>query len=527
MLGVRQAIIGPMTTKNPASLATTDLALIPLDKISGVDPHNPRHRQDAIADEALDASIAISGVLQPVLLRPNPKRLGFYILVAGSRRYNSSLRLEKPSIPALIRDFSSDDEIAEASLVENIQRAPLDPIDEVLAVAELLNALEDKTSAFAIQYVAQALGKKPGFVARRAQAAKLTKATIKAIRKAGSPFRGRGLEPILLLAQLGPSEQKAFLNNPSSSADPERLRAHIRRSTLDLAGAPFDLVEKTIASAPACQACPNNSRNTPGLFGEIDDTTTSSDVRAPISGTCRESACYAVKLGAWLEEVVGSARSKHGSRLALLEGEFVPGVQPKTDLKANYDNWRTKPAKKSDPGSRPAISVSGKGLGRLRWVTGLSATKGTAKPSPERTPEEDYSAKLERLTQRRNNAFAEAVREKLQNAFTGKKPRIVTPKEMGRLIAAYGVRRLTVPNYESRNIILAGDYFPMEDLIKGVLPEIDASIKPGVPGRYEEAEMILIHVLGENPLELESKIAGELPESASLSRARAAVVKSE
>ena len=106
---------------------------LPIDRIAR-NPEQPRAQFDAEELRQLAASIALHGVLQPVVVRRRPH--GDYELVAGERRLRAAKLAGKATIPAVVRDTSSD-ELLELALVENVQRSDLNPMDEAQAYREL------------------------------------------------------------------------------------------------------------------------------------------------------------------------------------------------------------------------------------------------------------------------------------------------------------------------------------------------------------------------------------------------------
>ena len=95
----------------------------------------PRKTFDEGALQELADSIIQHGVLQPLLVRPLPT--GGYQLVAGERRWRASRIAGLKEVPVIIRDYT-DQEIVEISLIENIQREDLNPIEEAQAYKRLL-----------------------------------------------------------------------------------------------------------------------------------------------------------------------------------------------------------------------------------------------------------------------------------------------------------------------------------------------------------------------------------------------------
>jgi ParB family chromosome partitioning protein len=98
-------------------------------------PYQPRRRIDDATIEELAASIREHGVLQPVLVT---ETLEGYQLVAGERRVRAARLAGLERIPALVRQLADRDQL-EVALVENVQRADLDPIDEALAYRQLID----------------------------------------------------------------------------------------------------------------------------------------------------------------------------------------------------------------------------------------------------------------------------------------------------------------------------------------------------------------------------------------------------
>jgi len=107
----------------------------------------------------LTESIKNKGVLQPVLVRPLPESLrsghgkAHYQIVAGERRWQAALKAGLDSMPVLIRELS-DQDVLEIGVVENVQRADLNPIEEALAYQALSEQFK-RTQ----EDIAQAVGK--------------------------------------------------------------------------------------------------------------------------------------------------------------------------------------------------------------------------------------------------------------------------------------------------------------------------------------------------------------------------------
>ena len=106
-------------------------------QISEVEPNREQPRK--VFDEEklaeLSESIKTYGLLQPILVQ---KRDGYYEIIAGERRWRASLKAGLKEIPVIVRDYS-EKEILELSLIENIQRENLNPIEEAQAYKKLMD----------------------------------------------------------------------------------------------------------------------------------------------------------------------------------------------------------------------------------------------------------------------------------------------------------------------------------------------------------------------------------------------------
>jgi ParB family chromosome partitioning protein len=97
-------------------------------------PYQTRSHFDEKALEELAASVAATGVVQPILVRPMDG--GRYQLIAGERRLLASRKAEKTVIPAIVRQVS-DEQALEITIVENLQRADLNPMEQARAFDRL------------------------------------------------------------------------------------------------------------------------------------------------------------------------------------------------------------------------------------------------------------------------------------------------------------------------------------------------------------------------------------------------------
>lgn len=111
-------------------------------KITLVEPNRgqPRKRFEEDALIELSESIKQVGILSPVLVK---KRDDYYEIIAGERRWRAAKMAGLKEIPVIVKDYT-DQEILEVSLIENIQRERLNPIEEAIAYKKLIEEFKLK-----------------------------------------------------------------------------------------------------------------------------------------------------------------------------------------------------------------------------------------------------------------------------------------------------------------------------------------------------------------------------------------------
>ena len=118
-------------------------------------PHQPRTTFDADALEALAASIRVHGILQPLVVTQSGAR---YELIAGERRLRAAKIAGFDVVPVIIRSFDEQEKL-ELALIENLQRAELNPIEVATAYRKLVDQFN-----MIVADVARRLGKHPSAV---------------------------------------------------------------------------------------------------------------------------------------------------------------------------------------------------------------------------------------------------------------------------------------------------------------------------------------------------------------------------
>lgn len=147
----------PVAVSNAAPSAQTGRTDRPVQTVAidliHPNPDQPRRNFREEDLDELSASIRERGVIQPVILRRDPENIKQYQIVAGERRWRAAQRAELHEIPVVVRDLD-DQSVLEIALIENIQRADLNPIEEAMGYTQLLERFD-----YTQETLAKALGK--------------------------------------------------------------------------------------------------------------------------------------------------------------------------------------------------------------------------------------------------------------------------------------------------------------------------------------------------------------------------------
>lgn len=290
--------VGPSThatgTVAAASKPQSTYAVIALANIATSDtPMQKMRRQhfDKAALGELAASIKALGVLQPVLVRPDPKFTsgGYYTLVAGERRYLAAKQAGLAAIPATIRQLT-DLEVIEMQVVENNQREGLHELIEAEGFDQLRR--EHKLSA---DDIAAKVGKSRRYVFNRLKLCDLCPEAKTAF------YDGKiGGTVAFQIARIGHHDTqreclRELLHGKGKDEQPSKRYAeeHIRRNyLLALDGKSFPIGDATLCpKAGACGPCPKRTGNQAELFDDIKGN----------GNICTDPKCFADKANAFIE----------------------------------------------------------------------------------------------------------------------------------------------------------------------------------------------------------------------------------
>jgi len=144
---------------------------------------NPRKdfREDELAE--LAESIRTKGLVQPIIVRPDPASAGDFEIVAGERRWRAAQRAGVHIVPVIVRELS-DKEVLELAIIENVQRQDLNAIEEAAGYRELVERF-----AYSQEQVSEIIGKSRSHVANTLRLLKLP-VSVQALVQQGSLSAG-------------------------------------------------------------------------------------------------------------------------------------------------------------------------------------------------------------------------------------------------------------------------------------------------------------------------------------------------
>jgi ParB family chromosome partitioning protein len=160
------SLIGEPAVSQPRIPPEGEQRLVPIDMIRA-SKNNPRKtfKDDDMVE--LADSIREKGLVQPILVRPDPMAAGSYEIVAGERRWRASQLAGLHNVPVIVRDLA-DQEVLELAIIENVQRADLNAIEEAMGYQELIERY-----AYTQERLAEVIGKSRSHLANTLRLLKL------------------------------------------------------------------------------------------------------------------------------------------------------------------------------------------------------------------------------------------------------------------------------------------------------------------------------------------------------------------
>ena len=140
-------------------------------------PRNPRKSFEGTDLDDLTASIREKGIVQPILVRPLPGARDSYEIIAGERRWRGAQKAGLHEVPVVVQE-ASDKEALELAIVENVQRADLNALEEALGYQQLIDEFH-----YAQTQLADVIGKSRSHIANTLRLLKLPAAVQDMLRE--------------------------------------------------------------------------------------------------------------------------------------------------------------------------------------------------------------------------------------------------------------------------------------------------------------------------------------------------------
>ncbi len=396
-------------------------------------PDNPRSAIDQSAPAFLELveSIRAKGILQPLLARPHPTIPDYYDLRAGERRYRAGLAAGLQDLPVIVRHM--DDRTAmEITVLENLQRQDLSPLEEARGIRSLLD------SGHTPAEIAAELGKSPGWIARRAKLLTLTAAWRKFADKHHAPAAHLELiarYPAEIQDRLADTILDSHDDGHSHFFGPDSLstlKEELADIMHELRLAPFPTDDELLHPvAGSCTACPKRSGCQPDLFTQ--DTQ---------GDACLDTDCWSAKRKAHLTRQEAALRQEHPNLIKVL-GPQAGYRSDDRNILSSYDYKIVKP---TTAGAVPALIVRGQGEGEVKYILpekhSTEAKKVVTKANTTAAAEDPKAAaaalkeKRAMLEKRRLAHVADALKAALEQAKSP--PDHLRVHELLALIAVFG-----------------------------------------------------------------------------------------
>ncbi len=381
---------------------------LPLDSLTE-SPNNPRKSFDEASLNELAESIKTQGILAPLVVRPVDHH---FEIVAGARRYRAAQRAGLETAPVRIVELT-DAQALETSIVENLQRRDVHPLDEAQGFAALMRLEEPK---YTIEQIGAKCGKSPVYVAARLRLIELAAPVAEAFAKDEI-----GVGHALLLAKLQPAQQEEALaacyqEQYANGSKAKRILLPVRHLQqwiehnilLELAAAPFSKEDTALVpEAGSCVDCPKRTGHNVLLFEGI----------AAKHDSCSDPKCWALKVDAHIRQSIAAKpklvqiSTAYGP--ASVDSPVVPRnkyveIRPQTDSgKPANQKQRDWPEYKTCKYTTEAIVTEGSEKGETKRVCANPECPIHHARKPK--PATDAGFKAEQEKRRREEAIAQTT----------------------------------------------------------------------------------------------------------------------
>jgi ParB family chromosome partitioning protein len=417
---------------------------LPLDALTE-SPNNPRRSFDEASLNELAESIKAQGILAPLVVRPVDHH---FEIVAGARRYRAAQRAGLETAPVRIVELT-DAQALETSIVENLQRRDVHPLDEAQGFAALMRLEEPKNT---IEMIGAKCGKSPAYVAARLRLTELAAPVAEAFAKDEI-----GVGHALLLAKLQPAQQEEALaacyqeQYSNGTGKPKRILLPVRHLQqwiehnilLKLAAAPFSKEDAALVpEAGSCVDCPKRTGHNVLLFQGI----------ASQHDSCSDPKCYAAKVDAHVRQTIAAKpkliqiSTAYGPAKA--DSPVVPRnkyVEVRTDKPTNQKQ-RDWPEYKTCKFTTEAIVTEGSEKGELRRI--CANPDCPIHHARKQRPANDAAFKAEQEKRRHEEAIAQTTGLRVLKAIGDAVPIRLMKRDLlftaERLTAALDERRIAI-----------------------------------------------------------------------------------
>jgi ParB family transcriptional regulator, chromosome partitioning protein len=432
-----------MTTAVQVNSEYRNLPLLSLSESAA----NPRRSFEETALNELAASIRAQGVLSPLLVRSVGQHT--YEIVAGARRYRAAQLAGLDYVPVRIVELT-DAQALETSIVENLQRRDVHPLDEAQGFAALMR-LEDPQCS--VEQIGAKCGKSPSYVASRLRLTELAPAAVEAFAKDEI-----GVGHALLLAKLPPGQQEEALaacwqESYTNGSKAKKILLPVRHLQqwiehnilLELAAAPFSKEDATLVSeAGSCLDCPKRTGHNVLLFEGIGIE----------HDSCSDPNCYSQKLDEHVKRTVaakpklvqistGYGQQREGSA-AIPRNKYVEIREGKPAKKEQRD-W---PEYKTCKYTAEAIVTEGTEKGDVRRICANPECPVHHPKKQQQRTQPDAAFKAQQEKQRREEALAQTTGLRVLKAIGEAVPVRLMKRDLlfvaSRLAATLDERRVSV-----------------------------------------------------------------------------------
>jgi ParB family chromosome partitioning protein len=238
------ALIGDVEDDDEVIERVRSSRKVPIEFLTA-NPNNPRKSFDGEELDSLVASIKEKGIVQPIIVRPVAGDGRHYEIIAGERRWRAAQRAGLHDVPVAVHE-ATDKEALELAIVENVQRADLNPIEEAAGYQQLMDAF-----GYSQNDIAGSIGKSRSHIANTLRLLKLPDSVRAYIQK----------------GQLTAGHARALVN----AADPEAMAKRIVEAGMTVRDA--EALADTGRAKPKRKAGKSKDPDTVALEKALSDAT--------------------------------------------------------------------------------------------------------------------------------------------------------------------------------------------------------------------------------------------------------------